>query len=131
MTCDKNCCSLDLSSHSGNWLIVVACVIITLLQFFLWAALLTGLHVRAAFGVYRSVQSMQNVPTLYALGMIACGYSSGQTCQKQKKPPCRSVAAQIAHFIQRESFHALDYVVMHCDNSATFAFLNHNIHFFT
>ena len=60
---------------------------------------------------------------------IACGYSSGQTCQKKKKPPCRSVAAQIAHFVQRESFHALDIVVMHCDNSATFAFLNHNIQF--
>ena len=81
-----------------------------------------------ATGIYRSVQSMQNVP---AFGMIACGYSSGQTCQKQIKPACRSAAAQIAHFVQRESFHALDYIVMHCDNSATFAFLNHNIHFFT
>ena len=46
---------------------------------------------------------MQNVPTLDAFGMIACGYSSGQTCQKKKKPACRSVAAQIAHFVQRES----------------------------
>ena len=72
---------------------------------------------------------MQNVPTLDAFGMIACGYSSGQTCQKHA---CRSVAAQIAHFVQRESFHGLDYVIMHCDNSATLiAFLNHNIHFFT
>ena len=69
--------------------------------------------------IYRSVKSMQNVLTLDAFGMIACGYSSGQTCQKQKKPACRSVATQIAHFVQRESFHALDYVVLHCDNSAT------------
>ena len=51
--------------------------------------------------------------------------------EAEKARACRSVAAQRAHFVQRESFHALDYVVMHCDNSATFAFLNHNTHFFT